>query len=271
MNRKPCMLFFDIDGTILPDYTGGIPQDTIDAIAAAQQNGHIAIINSGRTLCNMPPSVMQFPFDAYLLGCGTRLLCHGQTIWSVSFSRENQNRIIDAIELYNIQAWLEGTDDIYIQAKPYRAAYLNSVTDFYRSRGLCKGPTIEERGFDFDKLIVVLDEESDGDAFFREVGDTFDTIDRGHGMYELVNKGYSKSTIMHQISRYLHMPLSESYAFGDSTNDLPMFKTAGHCVAMGQHAKELEPYSELITDDADKGGIKNALLRLGLICPAKAQ
>lgn len=263
--KKPCMLFFDIDGTILPDYTGSIPEDTMESIAAAQENGHVAIINSGRTLCNMPKSVMQFPFDAYLMGCGTHLLYHGKTVWHVSFSKDTRNRIIDAIEKYNIQAWLEGADDIYIQSAPYREEYLNQTTEFYKSIGLCRGPFIEERGFDFDKMIIVLDHQSDGESFFREVGDAFDTIDRGRGMYELVNKGCSKATIMHRISSLLGMPLSESYAFGDSTNDLPMFQTAGHCIAMGKHAKELEPYSEMITDDADKGGIRNALLRLGLI------
>ena len=46
MNRK--LIFFDIDGTIIPEDTGVIPESTKEAIKKAKENGHLVFINTGR-------------------------------------------------------------------------------------------------------------------------------------------------------------------------------------------------------------------------------
>ena len=48
MNNKK-ILFFDIDGTLISETSGEIPESTKTALKKAQENGHITIINTGRT------------------------------------------------------------------------------------------------------------------------------------------------------------------------------------------------------------------------------
>ena len=40
---QPQLLFFDIDGTLLSNDTHQIPESALNAIAAAQKNGHLSI------------------------------------------------------------------------------------------------------------------------------------------------------------------------------------------------------------------------------------
>ena len=46
LNKK--IVFFDIDGTIYR-YGEPIPSDTLDAIKKLKENGHLAVICTGRT------------------------------------------------------------------------------------------------------------------------------------------------------------------------------------------------------------------------------
>ena len=58
---------------------------------------------------------------------------------------------------------------------------------------------------------------------------------------------------------------ADTVAFGDSTNDLPMFALAGTAIAMGNGVPELKEKAHYITDTVLQDGIWKALTRLGLI------
>ena len=58
-------LFFDIDGTLISELTGDIPESAREALHSAKANGHKIFINTGRTLCSIPPVIKAFG----LMGC----------------------------------------------------------------------------------------------------------------------------------------------------------------------------------------------------------
>ena len=60
MNRK--MLFFDIDGTIVAEGTEYLPKSTVKAIRRARENGHLAFINTGRTLFSIDDFLKEIGF-----------------------------------------------------------------------------------------------------------------------------------------------------------------------------------------------------------------
>ena len=43
---RQSILFFDIDGTLLSDKTGKIPDSALEALAEAKKNGHLLFINT---------------------------------------------------------------------------------------------------------------------------------------------------------------------------------------------------------------------------------
>ena len=49
MSRR--VIFFDIDGTLSTETDFTVPESTKKAIKLAQDNGHILMVNTGRTIC----------------------------------------------------------------------------------------------------------------------------------------------------------------------------------------------------------------------------
>ena len=84
-------------------------------------------------------------------------------------------------------------------------------------------------------------------------------------MYELVLKGYSKAAGMQRILDYLNVDPQHTYAIGDSTNDLPMFRLAAHTVCMGGGTEEVKQCVEYVTAPVLEDGIEKALQHYGLI------
>ena len=88
---------------------------------------------------------------------------------------------------------------------------------------------------------------------------------RRHGLYECVPTGYDKATAMEVILKHYGIAREDSYAFGDSMNDLAMIRYAGNSIIMEKHAKGLEPYATFITKDVEDDGIAWAFEKLHII------
>ena len=91
-------LFFDIDGTILSDITHEIPESALEALKKAQENGHKTFINTGRTVCSIPPVIKNIPFDGFLCGCGTHLVYGDEVIFHHSIPYERGREIIQSMK-----------------------------------------------------------------------------------------------------------------------------------------------------------------------------
>ena len=62
-----------------------------------------------------------------------------------------------------------------------------------------------------------------------------------------------------------NIPLDETYAIGDSVNDLEMLESVGHGIAMGNSMPPAKEIAEYVTSDISDDGVKNALKHYGLI------
>ncbi len=86
------LLFFDIDGTlitegpgVLPDTLitegpGVLPESTRQAICMAKERGHFLFINTGRTLRSLPKKITELGFSGYVCGCGTHIFLNGEEL-----------------------------------------------------------------------------------------------------------------------------------------------------------------------------------------------
>ena len=69
------IIFFDIDGTLICGGSELMSESTKEAIRIARANGHICMINTGRTkrLVGGKSYTGQVDLDGLLLGCGTEI------------------------------------------------------------------------------------------------------------------------------------------------------------------------------------------------------
>ncbi len=259
-------LFFDIDGTLISDESGSMSESTRKGLLKARENGHQIFINSGRTLCDVPEEMKEFPFDGYCCGCGTHLLYHGKTLMKHSVPLERCGELISLIQEYGVEATLEGTEDVYFQKAPYRFGWLEDYrVHMQQERGLGLSVYLEEKNCQFDKFILYAGTLEDRAAFFKKLEPDMIAIPCGKDFYECVQKAYSKATAIAFFQEYLGITLDEVYVFGDSDNDEAMFAYAKHTIALKKHTPALEPLTEYVTDTVENDGIYKALVHYGLL------
>lgn len=67
------MLFFDIDGTLLDEKEGIVPESTVRALHQAKKNGHLLFLCTGRCKSIWPKDILEIGFDGVVGGCGTNI------------------------------------------------------------------------------------------------------------------------------------------------------------------------------------------------------
>ncbi len=261
MNKK--IIFFDIDGTILSEKSQKILPSTRKAIKKARENGHLAVINTGRCDYLVEKELKEdIGFDGYLLGCGTSIKFEEKDLMHQMLSHETAMEVIKELRNCKIDGVLEGEWGDYIDD------YENMHTDLFKK-------FIREKSFIFkkwddpnliiDKLFVYTDKNSNLSCFMNKFIHVFDFIDRENGFWEIVPKGFSKASGIQYLIDYLGMEISDTVAIGDSNNDISMLSYAHTSIAMGNSSKAVLEMANYITTDVDEDGIENALKWLNVI------
>mgnify|MGYP002761516348 FL=1 len=239
-------------------------ESTKEAIRIARANGHICMINTGRTKRLVGENLTgQVEFDGLLLGCGTEIEYQGKSLMHKTLTLEESRKILEAMKKYHVDGVLEGHDEDFAPRGD------EVYTDAFRGMAA----EIEERKYasyaqapgNYDKLFVCAETPAGMDGMKRDLSDILDFIEREHGFYELVPTGYSKATAIHYIADRLNIAMEDTVAIGDSNNDLPMLKCAHTSIAMGESSPQVLEMADYITTDVDKDGIWNALKWLGVL------
>lgn len=262
-NQK--VLFFDIDGTLLSEKTGVIPESAKAALREARSNGHLVFINSGRTYCNLVDIRREIDADGYLCGCGTHVVAGDQVIYHYSLPHEVGCRMKQDILECGLDGVLEGAEGCYMREEESRFAQVEKLRRDLGAAGVLSSRTWDDGEYEFDKCFLVSDSGSDCGDFFARIETFMDIIDRGDGYYECVPKGHSKATAIEQVLKHYGILLEDAYVFGDSSNDLSMFEYADNCVAMGDHSPVLDPHTTFVTKRVEEDGIAYAMEQLGII------
>lgn len=261
---KPFILFFDIDGTILSHRTFTISDSTKNAIVQARKNGHLAFLNTGRTSAEMGNDILDVGFDGCVYGCGTRIVYQDKELLHVTLPDNLIPGLIEDLRNYKIEAIFEGTNAIY-----YENTYTNPIAQRIKydhvNRHSFRVESWEAPDISVDKFCIWPTSQAGLAAFCEKYQNVLDFIDRGEGFYEVVPKGYSKATGIEFLIKHLNIPYENTFALGDSSNDLPMLEYVKHSIAMGNASKVVLDMASFVTKDVDEDGIEFALKHFNII------
>lgn len=262
-SNKTKALFYDIDGTLLSEKTGRVPDSAKEALKEARRQGHLVFINTGRVYCHLKNIKSLVEADGFLCGCGTRVVVHDEVLYSHHIPYERGIQIKRDIEECKLDGILEGTKGCYYHREVSRIPAVERVKESLR-RAECPSPCDWNGDFQYDKMYLGSDGESRNLELFGRMKD-MEIIDRGRGFYECVPRGHSKATAIDVVLKHYGISLDDAYVFGDSSNDLSMFRYARNCVLMGAHSAVLEPYATFETKTVEEDGIWYAMKELGII------
>jgi hydroxymethylpyrimidine pyrophosphatase-like HAD family hydrolase len=82
---------------------------------------------------------------------------------------------------------------------------------------------------------------------------------------EIIPRGYSKAPGMIFLLEHLGFSQEQTFAFGDSLNDLEMLTFAANGIAMGSSRRTVLRASDHVTGSAAENGIADGLAHFGLI------
>lgn len=258
------LIFFDIDGTLVGEDGRVIPESAKAAVQRARANGHVCMINTGRTMTMVGSELTkQTEFDGLILGCGTMVIYRGETLLHKTFSPEDGVDIIDGLHRYEIDACLEGSENNFRDSddRIFTEVYRRFISRF---DGFGYGSFQEAPGH-FDKFYAYADRVEKMDGFRREYEDKLDFVDREGGYFEIMPKGCSKASAVDFVAEKLGIPVEETVAIGDSSNDIPMIERAHIGIAMGNAAEDVKEAADYVSTDIGDNGIENALRWLGAI------
>ena len=263
MERK--MIFFDIDGTLVPEYTNTIPESVQTAIKQAMENGHLAFINSGRTLVNIHPNIKKLGFSGYCCGCGTEIYLGEEPLYFFQLDQESCYEIASYFLEHSLTALFEGTDSLHScgSVEDHR-----NMAEFGKTLGVPLHPIHSKEDIEkisFTKMVYWKPSHMPESEVQEFLSKWFSIIDRGNGMREAVPANHSKATAIQYLCDHFQIPLENCYAIGDSTNDLPMLEYVPHAIAMGVSMKEILPYVEYQTDTVENDGVVKALKHYHII------
>lgn len=255
--------FFDIDGTLWDRYMV-IPNSTREAIKGLKENGVYTFICSGRTSAFIKnPKLLGLGFDGILAGCGTYVSFGEEELLWETIAPERTKHVLEVMSRYQMPVVLEGKKYQYVEENEFDG---DPFLDMLKAEVGENLLSISENymKWEISKFSVALTNK-DYKKALDELREEYDFLVHGDVVAEGVPKGFSKASGIQVICEKLGIAHENTYAFGDSVNDLEMLKYVAHGVAMGDGMEEAKQVADYVTTPLHEDGIYNACKYFNLI------
>lgn len=252
----------DLDGTLLRS-DESVSRRTRDALAAATAAGAAHLVVTGRGVPWTRHILDDLGYDG-LAVCGQGAQVYDASshrlLTSVTLDRRLAGvalaKIESAVGPLHLAASRDGLDGDVLVGPGYAVTGSLPATPFTDASDLWSAP--------LNKIYIQHPDLSDDELAeaARQAAGGFVTVAMaGAGIVELLPLGLSKATGLSLAARRLGIRKSETIAFGDMPNDIPMFAWAAHGVAMANAHQELRAVADEVTSSNEDDGIAEVLER----------
>lgn len=262
--EKKKLIFFDIDGTILND-KNWIPDSTKEAVRKLRQNGHETFLCSGR--CRgfiQNPELLDMGFDGIISGCGTMIEYHGEVHFYYRIPEEVVERTLRTVRRFGFRPILEGREFLYFDEADFQGDFYGARVKAELGEKHLRSIAGEWGNWEISKLSCATD-HADRESCFVALEKDYDYLIHNEAVVEMVPKGFDKKTGIAKVCEMLGVDLGDTFAFGDSVNDLGMFDIVGAAVAMGNGCEQAKKAADYITSPLSEDGIWKACRHFQLI------
>lgn len=257
-------VFFDIDGTLW-DRSMRVPKSCVTAIRNLRENGNYAFLCSGRSRAAIQGKELleDIGFDGILAGCGTYGEYLGEIIFERKLSQKEIEKLLAGLKKYRIPAILEGKKHLYANKEDFGEDPYLSYLDRILENGMLPLSGYQGR-YDANKISADYT-RGDARSLCRELSAEFEFLFHESRVVEIMPKGYSKASGIRKMCDYLDIAHEDTYAFGDSANDIAMLQYVKHGVAMGNATEDVKEAADFVTSDILDDGIQHGLKYFSLI------
>lgn len=266
------VVFFDVDGTLIWHRPGksvgevvasSVPSPAVKrAFDELRARGHKTFICTGRCRQSVSPALMDLNPTGLITNAGGRIDMDGACLRDVSAPRDVLIGAVERTLRVGVDVMLEGSDGLVGVGRGSTAdADAMGVPAVRDVEGLLRvAPSLRFCKFTFRKADAARFE-----PLRPWVMRNFTLVDLGISLMEACLAGVDKGVAVRTALERLGAEVEDSYAFGDSENDMPMLRAVGTSVAMGNALPQVKAVCDQVTDAVQDDGVPNGLRRLGLI------
>lgn len=258
------IVFFDYDGT-LTDENEGIfspTESTKKAIDSLNENGYLTVLATGRALCYVPKTGVNF--GGYVTSNGAYAQIGDKEIFQSYIPENDVNMLMRAFDEERICYSLENQIKGYAKGR-YEPLFINMLEHF-------KLPPDSFTELDrnniprISKINTVYENIEQHNRLKKKFEGSFKfDLHRAYLSSDVQPVGINKSVGARAIAEYLNVSRENIYVFGDGPNDYEIFCFAGHPIAMQKHSSVLDGVCEYVTSSVKNEGITNGLKHFNLI------
>ncbi|WP_268913092.1 Cof-type HAD-IIB family hydrolase [Lentilactobacillus sp. SPB1-3] len=258
------LIALDLDGTTLNDKPE-ISEMTKQAIKAAQQDGYIVSIVTGR-----PNRISENFYDDLSLNTpminfngNLGILPHNR--WELEYQYTIEKDIVmDLLE----QSKQLGINLLAVEGRNMFLANHGAKSNLGFFPSVIKSDEIlNQHTLTDNPISITVELQPDAKQAFidyteTKFGDAVDVAPWGgpHPIVEVTTKGIKKSTGLKVLADYFGVSQKDIYAFGDEANDLSMISYAGHGIAMKNAIPSIKDIATDVTDYTnDQNGVAKYL------------
>lgn len=265
---------FDLDDTLLVH--SELPPESAEALRILHQRGIEIIIATGRALCIVPEAVTALPFVRYFITSNGSFTIDRRSgrVTSRPVSREDALFLLSAVQLYAENVNLHMEDCLITPFHAYARMLTGKSSRIAAQRGGRTSIKNNSRPVWSIKRFVKHANRPIGKltihfASSEARSKALPVVDALSGQYEFAvvggadieatAKGVDKGSSLVMLCEALGIDVKNTVVFGDSANDIAMFRAAGFGVSIGDSSPELRGISGLAAPSAKEHGALKAV------------
>ena len=260
------IIFFDIDGTLVPYDTRCISQADYEAIEELRKQGTLIFIVTGRHICDID----NIPFPVHGAVCSNGALTYMAKEGCAHFHERERFVLTDehpipkrqAIEIARIidnnkipASACTATKTLFSHKTKEVLEFIQRINMPLLKEGDILEEAINESIYNFNTFVSPEEEK----RLFKDVLQRLETPRWCDEFCDINVRGLDKVVGIKKILGTYHIEPADIIAFGDGINDIEMLKFAGRGIAMGTAADEVKSVADYITSSACDSGVSKWL------------
>lgn len=258
--NQQTIFFLDIDGTIKP--FGKPPSlKMLGAVRILHRNGHLAFLCTGRPRWEIPSNLLSAGFNGIIGLAGACVEVFGQMIEIHTVSLTVAWETVDLLLRTGADCILQRWDGAcHLGPGVPDVSLGENIPSLHTKEQVLMHPEclrFSKFSFQEDQLPLLQKEE-----FLRG---TYTLSKCSPDFYEMSLRGITKGRGVWKVLEFLQHGKENTWSFGDSENDIDMFKATEFSVAMGNADEEVKSSARIVTKSAEEDGVYSTLREFGFL------
>jgi hypothetical protein len=268
-NGRHRLLVVDIDGTIIGT-SRAISVENREAVKRAGEAGIAVAVSTGRSLRSALRVLEQLSLDSHHIffdGAYAGRPDLSEELYSQPLAPELVRRMVEFCHEHGIDLELFSPGRYYAERETWSTeahckffgvdATMRDFTGLWEQERIIKGGLVT----------VDAAEEALVERFRQHFGDMVHFSAARTPAYpgvtfnNVLAVGVSKGRALEALAYHLGISTAEVMAVGDGSNDIPLLKTAGLSIAMGNAPDEVKAVADHVTLDVERHGLAEAIYK----------